>query len=60
MSKIIFVALRRFWFALLTKVALRKWLHVSGFAYLSYLFCVNSVLFYLVSRGQANDQVPSS
>ena len=38
----------------LAKMATRKWLRVP-----SYLFNVASVLFF-VSRGQVNDQVPSS
>ena len=54
-----YVAGRRFWFALLTKVVLRKWLHVSGFAYrVIYLMLI--LCYFLVSRGQVNDQVPSS
>ena len=48
--------MRRFWLALLTKVVLRKWLHVSGFAFrVIYLMLI---LFYFVSRGQTNDQMP--
>ena len=53
-----FVAGRRFWFALLTKVVLRKWLHVSGFAYRVIYLMLILCYFVFVSRGQANDQVP--